>query len=316
MVQDSQLQINLLGYRLRLLGPAAEIDSLKDSLYSRCQEPPATPPEAVYRLDISGEDYRVLDADGRGEPLYETDDRSDLYWWLENALCIGALGRIKDLLLIHGAAVERDGKALIFLGKSYSGKSTLTMHLLRSGYRLLSDEVVLIDPKTLKLRPFPRNLLVRQGALKDDSQLRSLCEGQWHYEDGEGEMKWMLDPNALNADGVAEEASVPLALLFIPHPMDVCETYDGGRVELDRFPDYKRSNLTDALQDIAVRHEIPFLNLFDTYRTRDSNKLFFHGGDDHWNASGQALAAGVLSDFLVSNGLLKAPKQLDPTGAP
>ncbi len=206
MVQESQLQINLLGYRLRILGPAGEIGPLEDSLFTRCQEPPATSPEAVYRIDVRGGDYRILPADKQGEPLYETDDRSDLYWWLENALCIGALGRIKDLLLIHGAAVERDGKALIFLGKSYSGKSTLTMHLLRSGYRLLSDEVILLDPKTLKLRPFPRNLLVRQGALKDDSQLRSLCEGQWHYEDGEGEMKWMLDPAALSAEGVAEEA--------------------------------------------------------------------------------------------------------------
>ena len=116
MVQDSRLQINLLGYRLRLLGPAAEIDSLKDSLYSRCQEPPEIPPEADYRLEVSGKDYRVLDRDGRGEPLYETDDRSDLYWWLESALCDGALRRAEDMLLIHGAAVERGGRRSFFWG--------------------------------------------------------------------------------------------------------------------------------------------------------------------------------------------------------
>ncbi len=206
MAQDSQLQINLLGYRLRLLGPAAEIDSLKDSLYSRCQEPPATPPEAVYRLEVSGKDYRVLDRDGRGEPLYETDDRSDLYWWLESALCDGALRRAGDMLLIHGAAVERGGEAIVFLGKSYSGKSTLTMHLLRNGYRLLSDEVILVEPKTLKLRPFPRNLLVRQGALENDSGLRELCDARWQYEDKGGEIKWMMDPDALSPEGIAEEA--------------------------------------------------------------------------------------------------------------
>ncbi|MFC1491783.1 hypothetical protein ACFLQ0_04265 [Nitrospinota bacterium] len=208
MVQDAEIQINLLGYRLRILGPAGAIDPLKDSLYTRCQEPPVASPDTVFQLDVRGGDYRIFPEDKQGEPLYETDSRSDLYWWLESALCDGALERVRDMLLIHGAAVEREGEAIIFLGKSYSGKSTLTMHLLRSGFRLLSDEVVLVDPETLKLRPFPRNLLVRQGALQNDSDLRELCDARWHYEDEEGEIKWMMDPAALSAGGVAEEAEV------------------------------------------------------------------------------------------------------------
>lgn len=105
----------------------------------------------------------------------------------------------------------------------------------------------------------------------------------------------------------AERASVPLALLLIPHPMDVAPNYDTARVDRARFPDYRPRNLTDPLADIAVRHDLPFVDLFDAYRSRDAIELYFRGGDDHWNEAGQRLAAQVMADYLVGNALVGVP---------
>ena len=67
-------------------------------------------------------------------------------------------------LVLHGAVVERDGRALVLLGRTGSGKSTLCAALTISGWRLLSDELTMIVPGTLDVVPLPRPM-----SLKNDS---------------------------------------------------------------------------------------------------------------------------------------------------
>lgn len=57
--------------------------------------------------------------------------------------CIG--GQAHHYLLIHAAVLERNGRAIILPGDPGAGKSTLTAALALSGWRLLSDEIALID---------------------------------------------------------------------------------------------------------------------------------------------------------------------------
>lgn len=75
-----------------------------------------------------------------------------------------ALGE-RRYLLLHAAAVERNGKALILTGESGSGKSTLAALLGEKGWRLLADEFVLIDPATGLIHPFPRAISLKNGAI-------------------------------------------------------------------------------------------------------------------------------------------------------
>lgn len=90
---------------------------------------------------------------------------------------------------------------------------------------------------------------------------------------------------------VADRHGVPLAFLFIPHPNDVSDHYDWGQVDRRRFPDYDGRNQVAPLEEAARRLQVPFVSLYDAYRAADANALYFHGGDDHWNAAGQRLAA-------------------------
>ena len=108
---------------------------------------------------------------------------------------------------------------------------------------------------------------------------------------------------------VAERNGVPLVFLFIPHPADVTGSYDQWRFDRARFPDYDGRNLTAPLEDMARSLAVPFVNLYDTFRANDANSLYFHGGDDHWNDAGQAMAAKAMTDFLMA-------RRLPPTARP
>lgn len=50
------------------------------------------------------------------------------------------------VLALHGSAVAVDGKALIFVGPKFSGKSTLAYALARAGAGLLTDDVAPLVP--------------------------------------------------------------------------------------------------------------------------------------------------------------------------
>ena len=66
----------------------------------------------------------------------------------------GSLGRV----LLHAGAVERDGRAIVVAGESGRGKSTLTAALVQAGFNYVTDELVLIDPLTAHVEPYPKAL--------------------------------------------------------------------------------------------------------------------------------------------------------------
>ncbi|MCU6434148.1 HprK-related kinase A [Undibacterium sp. Jales W-56] len=67
-------------------------------------------------------------------------------------------------LMIHAAVLERDGRAVILPAPPGSGKSTLCAALTHHGWRLLSDELTLINVKDGLITPLPRPV-----SLKNDS---------------------------------------------------------------------------------------------------------------------------------------------------
>jgi hypothetical protein len=108
---------------------------------------------------------------------------------------------------------------------------------------------------------------------------------------------------------VAAQGGIPLAFLFIPHPFDVSDDYDGWRVDRARFPEYDGRNQIAPLEDMARALSVPFVSLYDVYRANGANSLYFRGGDDHWNAAGQRMAAQVMADYLLARGLPRAGRK-------
>jgi hypothetical protein len=68
-----------------------------------------------------------------------------LRFWVYHTF-LPLLFEMEDLYhILHVGAVEVEGKATLFMAPSFGGKSTLTDHFLRAGYRLLADDTVAIE---------------------------------------------------------------------------------------------------------------------------------------------------------------------------
>ncbi len=108
-------------------------------------------PQIVFRID--GElPFAPLPGD-QGFPMLE---------WALN-WCVSS--HCNQYLTIHAAVVERGGRALILPAPSGSGKSTLCAGLVFSGWRLLSDELTLIEPGSGRIVPLPRPVSLKNASI-------------------------------------------------------------------------------------------------------------------------------------------------------
>ncbi|MDP5031774.1 HprK-related kinase A [Paraglaciecola sp.] len=68
-------------------------------------------------------------------------------------------------VIIHSAVLAKDNKAILFPAPPGSGKSTLTAYLAFNGWRLLSDEMALIIPRTKTVQPFVRPICLKNRSI-------------------------------------------------------------------------------------------------------------------------------------------------------
>lgn len=73
-------------------------------------------------------------------------------------------GHAHHYLLLHAAVLERNGACIVLPGTPGAGKSTLTAALMLSGWRLLSDELAMVDRDDGLIAP-----LARPVSLKNES---------------------------------------------------------------------------------------------------------------------------------------------------
>ncbi len=108
-------------------------------------------PQVVFRFD-SEAPFAPLPGD-QGFPLLE--------WGLN--WCVSS--HCHQFLIVHAAVLERMGRALLLPAPSGSGKSTLCAALMFNGWRLLSDELALIEPRTGKVVPLPRPVSLKNESI-------------------------------------------------------------------------------------------------------------------------------------------------------
>lgn len=94
------------------------------------------------------------------KPLPE-DQAFPMFEWGLN-WCIATTSH--QYVIVHAAMVAKNNHAIMLPGEPGAGKSTLCAALVSRGWRLLSDEMALIDPDHLRVTPVPRPI-----GLKNDS---------------------------------------------------------------------------------------------------------------------------------------------------
>jgi len=109
-------------------------------------------------------------ADGRsllenGEVVWQAQEDESLLpvaeWYITREW---ARRLFEHYVVCHAGVLERGGEALLLTGEAGAGKSTLSLALVRQGWRYLGDEYAVIDPRTLEVLPFPNALCVKNGA--------------------------------------------------------------------------------------------------------------------------------------------------------
>lgn len=157
MTRSPEVTLSMLDSGFRITSSDERIVDLVRELWGPFLDDVAGDPHDVV-VDALGEGWRL---EVPGERPVEAVDPWVLASSLRNALSRRSIAEATSLIPVHAAAVERDGSFLVLSGPPRAGKTTLLLDLLDDGWRLVTDDLVPIDPETLTAEPFPKPLSVR-----------------------------------------------------------------------------------------------------------------------------------------------------------
>lgn len=100
-----------------------------------------------------------------GRQPFKPLPREQAFPMLERGLNWCVSSQAHHYVIIRAAVVEKHGLAAILPAPPGSGKSTLTAGLVLSGWRLLSDELTLIDRKTGRIHALPRPISLKNESI-------------------------------------------------------------------------------------------------------------------------------------------------------
>lgn len=119
---------------------------------------------------------------------------------LEMGMNLQLAAGMHRFLLLHAAAVARDGRALVMTGDSGAGKSTLAAILGYRGWRFLGDEFALLGPADGCFHPFPRPTSLKNASI---DLLRSVAPSDRFGPRFEGTIKGTIQHLLPPAEAIA-----------------------------------------------------------------------------------------------------------------
>ena len=191
--------------RLRAVVGAAEFDASRLSVWSRASSPNRTPKESYY--DDGGARYILKNRTGVLITLAEheatiagplEENTNQVVNLIGTMFGLSLLAR--GYVMVHASAVKSAGSddALIFLGNSGSGKSSLALQMIeRGGYDYVSNDRVLMREEggTVHIVGLPKKPRVNPGTLLASRSLSQLVSRPRRraYEQLAPEELWKLE---------------------------------------------------------------------------------------------------------------------------
>ena len=145
-----------------------------------------------------------------------------------------------DYFCVHAAALAKDETGFLFPGSQHCGKTTLTLELIKQGYKLLSDDLAIINRETLEVMPFPRALNIREKSLPLVSGFEDYIVSKREFEIAD-EKRWFLD--------LKEFAGSP----FVPNTIVFPQLEPGEKASLEPF------SKTMAVLELIRQNMAPYL---------------------------------------------------------
>ena len=171
-------------------------------------------PQVIFRFD-NYVPFKPLPAD-QAYPLFE--------WGLN--WCFST--QYHRHLVIHGAVVEKNGRALILPAPPGSGKSTLCAALVNRGWRLLSDELTLVTLDEIAIVPMCRPLSLKNESLQIIKNFEATATlGPPAYDTSKGTVGHMRAPTSSVVR--SQEKALPAWVVFPKYEA-------GAHTQLDTHP--------------------------------------------------------------------------------
>ncbi|MGD2118730.1 MAG: HprK-related kinase A [Chromatiales bacterium] len=126
-------------------------------------------------------------------------------------------------VIIHSAVIAKNDLAIIMPGTPGSGKSTLCAAMMLSGWRLLSDEMALLNPDTLHLTPVPRPVSLKNQSIDIIGQRQpGIAFGPIAHDTAKGTVSHIAATPSCIAN--AETPAVPRLLILPKYKKDAATT--------------------------------------------------------------------------------------------
>lgn len=116
-------------------------------------------------------------------------DRPTLRFVFLEGLALAMLGTVHQFIPLHAACVVRDGASITMLGSAGSGKSTLAYACVRRGYKLLSEDGLMVKclEESARLWGMPWKLHLLPDSARffpelEDEQATLQVNGEWKIE--------------------------------------------------------------------------------------------------------------------------------------
>jgi hypothetical protein len=181
---DSSQFIEFDGMQLEVRTSIPEIKELVGVVYEHMMVPAST--RSAGTIKVTKTDSGYLLSSGTEVPF--RNDQLDLLLDMFREEVHFQFMRVRpDLLWLHAAAVERDGRALLIAGPSGQGKSTLSTKLCEQGWRLLSDDIAPTSMEADIVYPFPQTPRRRifPGSVIDKYKVQTLEREEVVFEEHE-----------------------------------------------------------------------------------------------------------------------------------
>jgi len=254
----------LLGQSMRVRYGDAELESLIHPVIAHLAAKSDQAPAHIFSIvRILGYVYLFCDE----TLLHHGDNPAALAPPLKFHMTEKAVRHCDPILQLHAGAVEIDGWLALIPGQTGDGKTTLTSRLVAAGGRYFSDEVVLIERGTVRVRPVPMSFCVKASAVpllqRYFPALPALPE--YHRDDG---FKVRYLPPPRSSLPPRDHAAVPRVVVFRRYrqgaKLELRKLTSGegfGRVMANCVAIPRPLSLTDASSLVALAQGLEFYEL-------------------------------------------------------
>jgi hypothetical protein len=114
--------------------------------------------------------------------------------------------------ILHAASLRAHGRRLLLVGSKGTGKTTLTLRLMRAGYEVEGDENVFIARDAVVARP--RGLRVKETSLPLVPEIAAAIAAAPSFLDYRGQSIYNVDPRAIGAPWRIEQGHVGVVIVL------------------------------------------------------------------------------------------------------